>query len=42
MTAQVTESLDQLGPVDWIVVEFPGSQLKGEMRRSSRTTSTAT
>jgi hypothetical protein len=31
MTAQVTESLDQLGPVDWIVVEFPGSQLKGEI-----------
>jgi hypothetical protein len=29
MTAQVTESLDQLGPVDWIVVEFPGSRFNG-------------
>lgn len=26
----VTE-LDELGPVDWIVVEFPGARFKGEM-----------
>ena len=25
------ESVDELGPVDWIVVEFPGSQFKGEI-----------
>lgn len=26
-----TESVDELGPVDWIVVEFPGSKFKGEI-----------
>jgi hypothetical protein len=35
MTDQVTEQLgetvDELGPVDWIVVEFPGSKFKGEI-----------
>jgi len=25
------EGVDVLGPVDWIVVEFPGSKFKGEM-----------
>ena len=27
----MTVNLDELGPVDWIVVEFPGSQLTGEI-----------
>ena len=35
MTQQLTERapefLDELGPVDWIVVEFPGSKFKGEI-----------
>lgn len=35
MTGQVTEpaagSVDELGPVDWIVVEFPGSRFNGEI-----------
>lgn len=31
MTAHVDEPLDELGPVDWIVVEFPGSRFKGEI-----------
>ncbi len=31
MTANVAEPLDELGPVDWIVVEFPGSRFKGEI-----------
>ena len=31
MTAQVSEPLDELGPVDWIVVEFPGSRFRGEI-----------
>lgn len=26
-----TEVADELGPVDWIVVEFPGSRFKGEI-----------
>src|SRR3954464_11314433 len=25
------ELADELGPVDWIVVEFPGSEFKGEI-----------
>jgi len=29
MTVQETEHLDELGPVDWIVVEFPGSRFNG-------------
>ena len=28
---EMTESVDELGPVDWIVVEFPGSRFKGEI-----------
>ncbi len=27
----MTEAIDQLGPVDYLVVEFPGSQFKGEI-----------
>lgn len=27
----MTEALDELGPVDYLVVEFPGSQFKGEI-----------
>jgi hypothetical protein len=29
MTAARSESLEELGPVDWIVVEFPGSRFNG-------------
>jgi hypothetical protein len=31
LTEQGPEALDELGPVDWIVVEFPGSRFKGEI-----------
>jgi hypothetical protein len=34
VTQQLTEApeaLDELGPVDWIVVEFPGSRFTGEI-----------
>jgi hypothetical protein len=31
LTEQAPEDLDELGPVDWIVVEFPGSKFKGEI-----------
>jgi hypothetical protein len=31
MTEQAAEAVDELGPVDWIVVEFPGSRFKGEI-----------
>lgn len=35
MTQQLTDpppdALNELGPVDWIVVEFPGSRFKGEI-----------
>jgi len=31
LTTQTPEELDELGPVDWIVVEFPGSRFKGEI-----------
>jgi len=31
MTEQAPESLDELGPVDWIVVEFPGGRFRGEI-----------
>ncbi|MGZ4598899.1 MAG: DUF6325 family protein [Oryzihumus sp.] len=31
MTAPVAQPLDELGPVDWIVVEFPGSRFRGEI-----------
>jgi hypothetical protein len=27
----MTDGVDQLGPVDWIVVEFPGSRFNGEI-----------
>jgi hypothetical protein len=30
-SSETTESVDELGPVDWIVVEFPGSKFKGEI-----------
>ena len=30
------ESVDELGPVDWIVVEFPGSRLNGEIAPALR------
>lgn len=30
-TERLPEELDELGPVDWIVVEFPGSHFKGEI-----------
>jgi len=31
-TSSVTkDEIDELGPVDWIVVEFPGSRFKGEI-----------
>src|SRR4029453_15657279 len=30
-TEQASEALDELGPVDWIVGEFPGSRFKGEI-----------
>ena len=28
---ETSENVDELGPVDWIVVEFPGSRFKGEI-----------
>lgn len=28
---QAPQALDELGPVDWIVVEFPGSRFNGEI-----------
>ncbi len=31
LTQEVPEELDELGPVDWIVLEFPGSRFKGEI-----------
>ena len=31
LTEQAPEVLDELGPVDWIVVEFEGSRFKGEI-----------
>ena len=27
----MTEDVDELGPLDWLVVEFPGSKLTGEI-----------
>jgi hypothetical protein len=27
----MSEAIDELGPVDWIVVEFPGSKFNGEI-----------
>jgi Family of unknown function (DUF6325) len=34
--SKTTESVDELGPVDWIVVEFPGSRFKGEIAPALR------
>ena len=31
LVQQAPELADELGPVDWIVVEFPGSEFKGEI-----------
>ena len=31
LTERAPEELDELGPVDWMVVEFPGSRFKGEI-----------
>ncbi|MGY1661901.1 DUF6325 family protein [Geodermatophilus sp. SYSU D00705] len=31
VTAEAREAVDELGPVDWIVVEFPGSRFNGEI-----------
>lgn len=36
MTEQADTPLDELGPVDWIVVEFPGSRFKGEIAPALR------
>jgi hypothetical protein len=30
-SVETADSVDELGPVDWIVVEFPGSRFKGEI-----------
>ena len=30
------QSVDELGPVDWIVVEFPGSRFNGEIAPALR------
>jgi hypothetical protein len=30
-TEQAAEPVDELGPVDWLVVEFPGSRFRGEI-----------
>jgi hypothetical protein len=32
----MTEPIDELGPVDWIVVEFPGSKFNGEIAPTIR------
>jgi len=31
VTEQTPEVVDELGPVDWIVVEFPGSRFNGQI-----------
>jgi hypothetical protein len=31
VTGQLGETVNELGPVDWIIVEFPGSRFKGEI-----------
>ena len=33
----MTETFDELGPVDWIVVEFPGSKFNGEIAPALQT-----
>ena len=32
----MTETIDELGPVDWIVVEFAGSKFNGEIAPALR------
>jgi Family of unknown function (DUF6325) len=32
----MTETMDELGPVDWIVLEFPGSRFNGEIAPALR------
>jgi hypothetical protein len=32
----MTDSVDELGPVDWIVVEFPGSKFNGQIAPALR------
>jgi Family of unknown function (DUF6325) len=32
----MTETIDELGPVDWIVIEFPGSRFNGEIAPALR------
>ncbi len=39
--ANMTEEIDELGPVDWIVVEFPGSKFNGEIAPALVTSSNA-
>jgi hypothetical protein len=31
VTEQIPEAVDELGAVDWIVVEFPGSRVNGQI-----------
>ena len=31
LSRETADSVDELGPVDWLVVEFPGSRFKGEI-----------
>lgn len=31
LSREAAESVDELGPVDWLVVEFPGSRFRGEI-----------
>src|SRR5947209_20402469 len=35
-SGRMTETVDELGPVDWIVVEFPGSKFNGEIAPALR------
>jgi hypothetical protein len=35
--ASMTDTVDELGPVDWIVVDFPGSKFNSEIAQHSRT-----
>ena len=37
----MADKLDELGPVDWIVVEFPAAGSTARSRRSSRISSIA-
>jgi hypothetical protein len=30
------DAVDELGPVDWIVVEFPGSRFNGQILRPTQ------